>query len=148
MGRGLRRHFAGPAKCSAAGRSPSIGGNSRGETELTYSTDEWLDIWAFGTSPYGLGLTEGRLWTMTPREFIALKRVWGMREALFYNAHFRGADEPAYIAEDFIDPIGRLERKAAMLRDKADLARANARLAIMQPGDDTGVPQAFKDMVN
>lgn len=31
-------------------------------------------MWAFGTSPYGLALTEERLWGMCQREFDALKR--------------------------------------------------------------------------
>ncbi len=33
-------------------------------------------MWAFGTSPHGLGLSEERLWTLTPRKHRALVRQW------------------------------------------------------------------------
>ncbi len=83
---------------------------------------------------------------MTPREFFALKRVWGESKASFFNAHFRGPDEPAFIAEDFIDPIGRLERKAQLMRDKAEVARENARINMMSADSTDAVPLAFREI--
>lgn len=35
-----------------------------------------MNIWAFGTSPYGLGLTADALWDLTEREYTALRGVW------------------------------------------------------------------------
>lgn len=35
----------------------------------------WRRLWAFGTSPYGLGLDELAFWDLTLSEFRALKRV-------------------------------------------------------------------------
>ena len=146
MGGSLHCDHAGNAKSSAADRSPGIGGNWRGEAELT--DDEWLNIWAFGTSPYGLVLSEGRLWRMTPREFLALKKVWATEQAAFHNAHFRPADDTPFLPEDFITPEARTLRRAQMLRDKAAVMAESSRLSMMRVGDDDGVPQAFKDMVN
>jgi hypothetical protein len=83
---------------------------------------------------------------MTPREFIALKRVWATREAAFHNAHFRGADDVPFLPEDFITPEARLERKAKQLREKAEVMAENARLGLMKTGDDGGVPLMFREI--
>lgn len=83
---------------------------------------------------------------MTPREYIALKRVWAMREASFHNAHFRPADDVPFIAEDFINPHGRVERKAAAMREKADVMLERSRLELMKKGADDGVPLMFREI--
>ncbi len=85
---------------------------------------------------------------MTPREFLALKRVWATKEAAFHNAHFRAADDVPFLPEDFITPEARVERKAKLLREKADVMLESSRLGMMKPGDDTGVPQWAKEIVN
>ncbi len=83
---------------------------------------------------------------MTPREFIALKRVWATREAAFHNAHFRPADDVPYLPEDFISPEARVERKAKALRDKADVMMERQKLDMMQAGEGDGVPLMFREI--
>ncbi len=81
---------------------------------------------------------------MTPREYLALKRVWASKEASFHNAHFRGADDAAYLPEDFIDPSARVTRKAALMRAKADTMMEKQRMEMMKKGQPSGgVPEAF-----
>lgn len=81
---------------------------------------------------------------MTPREYLALKRIWATKEATFHNAHFHGADDPAFIPEDFITPSARIGRKAKMLRDKADTMMEKQRMEMMKKGSKPGgVPEAF-----
>ncbi len=83
---------------------------------------------------------------MTPREFIALKRVWAGQQAMFHNAHFHVPGEPPFIVEDFLNPEARAARKAKMLRDQAEAMREQAKLNLMKPTDSDGVPQAFLEM--
>ena len=81
---------------------------------------------------------------MTPREFIALKRVWAAKEASFHNAHFRPADDVPYLPEDFITPTARVTRKATMMREKADTMMEKQRVQMMKKGSAAaGVPEAF-----
>ena len=35
-----------------------------------------MDLWAFATSPHGLGLSEAAFWWLSPREYFALRKVW------------------------------------------------------------------------
>ncbi len=81
---------------------------------------------------------------MTPREFFALKRVWGSREAAFHNAHFH--DDIPFIAEDFVSPSARTERKAQALRDKADVMMERQKLDMMQAGEGDNVLDLFKEI--
>ncbi len=84
---------------------------------------------------------------MTPREYIALKRVWATNQAAFHNAHFRAADDTPFLPEDFITPEARTLRKAKMLQDKAAAMVERTRLDMMRPGEQSGgVPQAFLEM--
>ncbi len=83
---------------------------------------------------------------MTPREFIALKRVWATQQAAFHNAHFRAADDVPFLPEDFITPEARLERKAKQLREKAEVMAETARLGLMRAGDDSSVPLMFREI--
>jgi hypothetical protein len=83
---------------------------------------------------------------MTPREFIALKRVWATKEAQFHNAHFRPADDVPFLPEDFITPTARVERQAKALREKADVMMERSRLDMMRKGDDSGVPLMFREI--
>ncbi len=80
---------------------------------------------------------------MTPREYFALKYVWAAKEAQYHNTHFDAKDLP-YIAEDFVNPSARIERKAKMLRERADTMMEKQRLDMMKTGDKPGsVPEAF-----
>ena len=105
-------HLAGRGK-SAAGGEPGAerDGDSTGPiAEL--SEEYWLDLWAFGTSPYGLGLTAETLWGLCDREFRALSRQWerareyqmtlvaAMRADLF-NTSAKGYDR-TFEARDFL----------------------------------------------
>jgi len=83
---------------------------------------------------------------MTPREYIALKMVWAGKEASFHNAHFRPADDVPFLPEDFINPEARVARKAAALREKADVMMERSRLDMMRKGDDGGVPLMFREI--
>lgn len=46
-----------------------------------------METWAFGTSPYGLGLTEEKLWRLTPREHRALVQQWENSRMLPLQLH-------------------------------------------------------------
>lgn len=59
-------------KSTAGGGAPDAAGSCAGVDSVDY----WLDIWAFGTSPYGLGLTPERLWGLCHREYSALQKQW------------------------------------------------------------------------
>ncbi len=83
---------------------------------------------------------------MTPREFLALKRVWATREAAFHNAHFRPADDTPFLPEDFITPEARIERKAQMLREKADVMIERQKIDMMTTGERGGVPESFLEI--
>lgn len=83
---------------------------------------------------------------MTPREYLALKQVWAVREAAFHNAHFRPADDVPFLPEDFITPEARVERKAKQLREKADVMIERQKLDMMQAGASDGVSDLFKEI--
>ena len=61
-------------KTASGDGSGAAGDRDDGASELT--EEYWLDLWAFGTSPYGLGLTEDKLWGLCPVEYLALKEQW------------------------------------------------------------------------
>ncbi len=82
---------------------------------------------------------------MTPMEYLALKRVWATKEASFHNAHFKPDDVP-FIAEDFINPESRVERRAKSLRDKADVLMERQKIDMMKPDDGDGVPLMFREI--
>ena len=119
--------------------SPGAGHSSTGETSVERE-ERWLRVWAFGVSPQGLGLSAEALWHLTPREYVALKRVWAEDRALFMNAHFsRPEGDPAFSPEDFVFEGSREARKQQVLADRMDVARINMRLQQIQagpPGDD------------
>ncbi len=83
---------------------------------------------------------------MTPREYIALKHVWAVREAAFHNAHFRPADDVPFLPIDFITPSARVERKAEMLRAKADVMMEQNKIDRMHSGEGDGVLDLFKEI--
>lgn len=107
--------------------------------------ERWLRIWAFGTSPYGLGLVSEALWRLTPREFIALKRIWAEDRAVFANAHFvRKEGDPPFTADDFLFAGVRDARRAEAMRDRMEIGRMNAQLSMMRPGEYDGLPEWAK----
>lgn len=101
---------AGSSGGARSGDGAGAGGLEDGDRDAY-----WLEIWAYGTSPYGLGLDEETLWSLTPREFEALKRqhershvpaMWmhAAIQATLHNAHFRGENQPAFQASQFMPP--------------------------------------------
>ncbi len=70
-----------------------------------------MELWAFGTSPHGLGLAKDDLFALTLREHAALRKVAEERSfslAMFnqlradlHNAHMPRKDGRAWTAEDF-----------------------------------------------
>jgi hypothetical protein len=101
-------------KSAAGGGSGAGAGGHDGPAKLTGEA-YWLEVWAFGTSPHGLGLAAEALWQLTPREYGALKAVWeasrkylNLRfaelQCVLHNAWFRSKDEhpQAYTVEQFL----------------------------------------------
>ena len=96
-------------------------------------------MWAFGISRDGLGLTEATLWSLTPREFSALRQVWldGIErqnylhasiQATLYNAHF-DSDGTPWTPEDLLGKGNRAERKSKALADKWMALRPDKQMA-------------------
>ena len=83
---------------------------------------------------------------MTPREYMALKRVWATERATLHNAHFRGPETLQFLADDFMDPRNRGEREAQARQDKIEVLRMNQRLQTMRSGTDEGVPGWARDV--
>ena len=52
------------------------GGPASGREPGQLDEQYWLNLWAFGTSPSGLGLPEARLWALSLREYNALHAVY------------------------------------------------------------------------
>src|SRR5262249_8973576 len=123
--------------------APGTGGTSAGDTENPVAREaRWLTLWAYATSPHGLGLTDSAFWALSYREFDALRTVarqpierWAMEQAMFANAHFRGKDDPPWVAADFLEPNHREKTKAEATASKLAVLRANRILNQMKPGD-------------
>ena len=110
-----------------------------------------VDTWAFGTSPHGLGLTEEYLWSLTPREYAELRKVWqsgrdhsarlvAVIQATLHNAHW--PSEIPFQAEDFTGTGDRAARVKQAAKEKYELMRVNQRLARMKPNEKTpGLPE-------
>lgn len=93
-----------------------------------------------------MGLPAEAFWRLTNREFHALQRVqerdderWAVERAQFANV-YRGQDEVAFTPEDFLgrgDRAGRIREKR---QSDIEVARINGRLAMLKPGDTSGMP--------
>lgn len=106
----------------------------------------WEKAFATSPAPYGLGLSEYRFWTMTPREMQPIREIWANYQATFHNAHFAAKDGLPFAAEDFLDPNSRKERQAQVARDKAEAAMETSKLSMMRPDSDD-VPRWAKEVV-
>ena len=104
----------------------------------------WLELWAYGTSPYGLGLTEAAFWGLGFREFDALRKQhrkhlerWALEQAMTANI-WRKPDTPPFAPSDFLDAGARDRNVAEFAQREADIAAANAALARITAGAEPG----------
>ncbi len=119
-------------------------------------------MWAFGTSAHGLALDAAYLWTLTPREFWALRQVWregierqsysfAALQATLYNAHFE-TDGLPYTPEDMMGTGNRALRKRDMMRDQIESRAFNQKLATVTTTEDlpdwSTRANAWKETVN
>lgn len=111
-------------------------------------------MWAFGTSPYGLALEPEVLWSLSPREYDALKEQWQKSrdeqrqmyaevQATLHNAWLRGKDQPAFIAVDFLGgrPPQTAEEKAAVFSSLLEARkRDRASVGVVYSDNGQGIP--------
>lgn len=151
--RSLKKSLAGIDDNAGDGSGTEPAGSDRsGELARLFQEDR-LDIWAFGTAPapFGLGLKEAYLWSLTPCEFHTLRRrhdahversQWQLAtiQATLYNAHFRGTREAQYEPADFLGTGNREARQkeldAQRRRDAIDLMNATVKLTKMKPNEE------------
>lgn len=93
-------------------------------------------MWAFGVSPYGLGLSDRALWGLTPREYAALKDQWessrefhqslyaGLQATLHNTAgkSFKGRFSPAMWMPGYVPPTPMAIERARMEMQQAHTA--------------------------
>lgn len=106
-------------------------------------------MWAFGTSPHGLGLSSEKFWRLTMREYRALRREWqNARDhgstiaaallATMHNGFFKHDGVP-WIAADFLGQGNREDRKARAtverFNSQMQKIRAAQKQGIMSQGD-------------
>lgn len=115
-------------------------GHAEPQDQLS-SEERRLRLWAYASSPYGLGLPFGAIWKLSPREFLALRNIhdqqlrrWALERAMFANAHFRGKDTAAFIPEDFLGTSNYDERQRDQQREQLQVMQANASLAKIKRG--------------
>jgi len=109
-------------------------------------------MWAFATSPHGLGLSSESFWCLRTTEYQALRRAyeaplkrWAFEQATFHNANFETKGAP-WVPDDFLGQGNRQERIAQAARDKAETDLLNFELGRIQQGKTTSVPfWALKD---
>lgn len=101
-----------------------------------------MKLWAFGTSPYGLGLTPEAFWSLTPWEFECLRDVydeprkrWAISQADLRNINNYATDGAPWLPEDFLHEGNRAARVRQAKLDNAALIAEKLRLRKMKPGD-------------
>jgi hypothetical protein len=94
-----------------------------------------LKSWAYAVSPHGLGLSEERSWSLTPREYSALREIheqslyrWALQQSAYYNVHFRGKGEPAWEPDHFLGKKLRSVKPRQSISEKLEVMRANQAL--------------------
>lgn len=136
-----------------AAAAPSDGHTGTGASPDQLKGEQfWLDLWAYGRSPYGLGLAESEFWGLGFREFDALRREhrkhlrrWALELSLHANI-WRKADSAPFTPEDFLDPASREKRLAEHTREQQAVQLANAQLAKITADTvpDDGIPDWAK----
>jgi hypothetical protein len=103
--------------------------------------ERWLRLWAYGTSPHGLGVDPRRFWSLTVREFHALQQVhkaalmrWAIERAQFMNANFVHGDDEKWTPEDFLGEGDRAKRQNERFMSQAAAQQANINLLKIRKG--------------
>ncbi len=120
----------------ANGEAPGVRARAGATAELDTAEKvrkHWLKLWAFGTSPYGLGLEPNVFWALDKEEHKALIMVWAAKEATFHNAHFSQEGVP-WIPEDFMGLGSREQRKQKVVIDGAKKNLLDSKLQRMKKG--------------
>lgn len=121
-------------------------GNHSGQPAGELDRDQfWIDLFAFATSPNGLGLDRETFISLSWKELEAHKKLWAEQRAMFFNANF-STDGIPFLTEDFLGTGNREARKQEEAISKLITERANRELQRMKPGDEDGVPLAFIPM--
>ena len=69
---------------------------------------------------------------------------WAVEMSMFANANFRGKDDAAWEAGDFLGTSNYKERQTKRTIDNAKVVLINRKLAAMKPGDEEDVPDWAK----
>ena len=137
------RHAHGKTEgVGSEGEAPRDGARASGaEPTVAEKRARWLKLWAFATSPHGLGLTPVAFWASTRVELDALievyevkRREWALTQALQANIHCRKKDDPPFTAEDFLGRADREKRVAESLRSRTAAMAATMALRKIKPG--------------
>ncbi len=152
FGGSCHKTLATSSEGSGASGRPHAARQPEGKLTSREREQQWVDLWAFGTSPYGLGLSSETFWALTGRELTALKTQWARTQAQALNLQ-AATDGVPFIAEDFLGLSDRAERIAQAQVDKdvaeVQAAMENARLLSLRMGaskiDETGIPQWMKE---
>lgn len=96
-----------------------------------------MRLWAYGTSPHGLGLSSRRFWMLSPREYYVLQDVqqapterWAIGMAAYHNGTFVTDDVP-WTADDFLGKGNRETRKWDRKRGDMAAQQQNSKLLSM-----------------
>ena len=98
-----------------------------------------MRLWAYGTSPQGLGLHPSDFWTLSIREFYALESVqqadarrWAISQVIYVNAHLASGEEP-FLADDFLGTGNREKRYHDRMEGQRAAAKLNRKLLEIRP---------------
>lgn len=126
-----------------------VGHGSRDDQAELEPEERWLRLWAYATSPYGLGLQSDQFWGTSVRELHALKEVhrasltrWALERSMFMNAHFVRGDDERWTPEDFLGEGNRKERMETRFLSTMAAQQANIALLKIRKGQapDDSIP--------
>ena len=149
-GEGVRTHRSGRGRSNPKTLSGSEGGGDAGSRQSARQLtprereEENLKLWAFCTSPHGLGLSSIQFWCSTSPEIKALQQQWERVQeqpvklyadlkAVLYNAHFKSDGVP-WIASDFLGITDRDKRKTEKMESERTAIVANTNLMKIKKG--------------
>lgn len=96
-------------------------------------------MWAFATSPHGLGLSSEVFWCLRMPEYLALKKIydakirrWAIEQATLRNAHL--TDGVPWTPDDFLGKSDRQKRIWQHKKDQQSVQMANFQLSRIVAG--------------